>query len=224
LSFDLKPTDADAHEAMGFVLAGGRSSRMGVDKALLEFDGQPLVAHALRILREAGLPVRIAGARSALDGFAPVVEDREVDRGPLAGICAALAATPARFAVFISVDMPFLPPSLLRYLLNWSLKSGAAISLASLQGFAQTFPAVVDRAVLPCLVEELECGRGGCYSAFAVACASSGRELAVLPVERAIVDGLVTHPTSLSIDLWFLNLNARTDVLRAESCRGDGIA
>jgi molybdopterin-guanine dinucleotide biosynthesis protein A len=224
LSLELDHADAAAPEAMGFVLAGGRSSRMGEDKALVEFDSQPLVAHALRILRDAGLPAWIAGARSPLDQFAPVVEDKEPDRGPLAGICAALAASPARFSVFVPVDAPFLPPSLLRYLLNWSLKSGAAISTASLHGFTQTFPAVVDRSVLPGLTEELESGRGGCHSAFVAACDRLGRELAVIPVERAIEGGRVTHPAALSMDLWFLNLNARADLLRAESCRGDGIA
>jgi molybdopterin-guanine dinucleotide biosynthesis protein A len=202
---------------MGFVLAGGRSSRMGVDKALVEFDGQPLVVHALRILAEAGLPVSIAGARSALDRFAPVVEDREAGLGPLAGICAALASSPARFAVFVPVDLPFLPPSLLRYLLDRSQSHGAAISIASVRGFAQTFPAVVDREVLPFLVAELKAGRGGCYSAFAAAAARLERELAVLPVEPAFEDGLVIHPRSLSTDFWFKNLNTPEDLQQAEA-------
>jgi len=48
LSLELDHADAAAPEAMGFVLAGGRSSRMGEDKALVEFDSQPLVAHALQ--------------------------------------------------------------------------------------------------------------------------------------------------------------------------------
>ncbi len=46
-----EPADA-ACDASGFVLAGGQSSRMGRDKALLTFAGQPLIAHALAILRE----------------------------------------------------------------------------------------------------------------------------------------------------------------------------
>jgi len=224
LSFDPSHGDARLLKAMGFVLAGGRSSRMGVDKALVEFDGHPLVAHALRILREAGLPAMIAGARSPLGQFAPVVEDSEPDLGPLAGICAALSATPARFAVFVTVDSPLLPPSLVRYLLDWSRKSGAAISMASMQGFAQTFPAVVDHAVLPYLIQELDSGRRGCYSAFATACARLGSDLAVLPVEPASEGGQVTHPEGLPSNLWFRNLNTPDDLVQAQARRPKEIA
>jgi molybdopterin-guanine dinucleotide biosynthesis protein A len=197
---------------------------MGVDKALLEFRSQPLVTHALRILREAGLPARIAGARSALDRFAPVVEDKEPDSGPLAGICAALAASPARFAVFVTVDSPFLPPSLLRFMLDAAFKDGASISLASLQGFTQTFPAVVDCSLLPDLMEELESGHGGCYSAFSTACAKTGKTFAVLPVEAAFESGKVAHPEGLPLDLWFRNLNTPDDFKRAESWRSEDFA
>ena len=81
--------------AAGFVLAGGRSSRMGTDKALMLLGGRPLIAHALDILRGAGLSASLAGARAGLERFAQVVADEEPDRGPLGGICSALAMTPA---------------------------------------------------------------------------------------------------------------------------------
>ena len=84
-------------DAAGFVLAGGQSSRMGSDKALVEFGGRPLIAHAVGILRTAGLSVSIAGARAeiraSLESYAPVIPDAEAGRGPLGGICAALKST-----------------------------------------------------------------------------------------------------------------------------------
>ena len=79
--------------AAGFVLAGGQSSRMGMDKALVEFRGLPLVVHALNILRAAGLSASIAGARSDLKKYASVISDFDTPEGPLGGICAAMVVT-----------------------------------------------------------------------------------------------------------------------------------
>jgi molybdenum cofactor guanylyltransferase len=128
--------------AFGFVLAGGQSSRMGRDKALIEFAGRPLIAHALSILREAGLNPAIAGLgaelKSELSSIAPIIDDRESGRGPLAGVCAALASTSARRAVFLSIDMPLLPASLLAYLLHHASVTESAVTVASVNGRAQT--------------------------------------------------------------------------------------
>ena len=126
-------TAAARPDAAGFVLAGGQSSRMGQDKALLLFAGRPLVAHALSILTQAGLSASIAGARpsarAALEAFAPVVEDPEPGLGPLAGICAALASTSAHYAVFLPVDLPLLPPALIAFLLHHARITGQAITV-----------------------------------------------------------------------------------------------
>ncbi len=125
-------------DAAGFVLAGGRSSRMGRDKALVELGGRTLAAHAVDLLRSAGLSATIAGARSELAGVAPVIKDEAPDQGPLSGICSALASTDAELAVFIPVDLPLLPASLLEYLLRHAMTAGRAITLVSVNGFAQT--------------------------------------------------------------------------------------
>jgi molybdopterin-guanine dinucleotide biosynthesis protein A len=210
-------------DAAGFVLAGGRSSRMGLDKALVEFHGQPLVSHALHILNAAGLSASIAGARSRLESFAPVVQDAEPDRGPLGGICAALASTACRYAIFLPVDLPLLPPELLTRLLDTARLSGGAAVMASLGGFAQTFPAVVDRVVLPHLRSELEAGRGGCFSALQSAATRLGGSLVLLPAESLTLSDPVccAHP---SADVWFSNLNSPADVERAQASSAGGIA
>jgi len=129
-------------QAAGFVLAGGRSSRMGVEKALVSFRGEPMIVHAIRTLREAGLTASIAGARTSLEDFAPVVPDAQPDRGPLGGICAALASTSAQRAVFLPVDLPLLPASLLVAL----LEEAAPVVVVEVDGFVQSFPAVVSQA------------------------------------------------------------------------------
>lgn len=201
----------------GFVLAGGRSSRMGVDKALVELDGRPLIAHALGILRGAGLDVAIAGARAQLDGFARVVADLYPDLGPLGGICSALAATSARWSVFLPVDLPLLPPALISYQLKKAREKDAAVTVASVEGFAQTFPVVIDRATLPYLDQEVAAGRLGCLSALQNAAESLTRPLVVLSVEEAIASGQLVAPCGNAPDRWFLNLNAPEDLRRAEA-------
>jgi molybdopterin-guanine dinucleotide biosynthesis protein A len=201
---------------VGFVLAGGQSSRMGQDKALLPFCGRPLVANALAILRQAGLAAFVAGARSPLEGIAPVVEDREPGLGPLSGICSALASTSARHAVFLPVDLPLLPASLLAYLLHHAQISGRAVTISSACGFAQTFPAVLDRGLLPALKGELAAGRRGCLTGFEAASASMGQEVSLIAVELLAQCGQVSHPSSLPSARWFVNINTPADL---EGCQ-----
>jgi molybdopterin-guanine dinucleotide biosynthesis protein A len=185
---------------------------MGTDKALIPFRGLPLVEHALGILRGAGLSASIAGSRSPLRAFGPVVEDVEAGKGPLGGICAALASTSARCAVFVPVDLPLLPSSLIAHLLRHAEISGRAVTLAQVGGFVQTFPAVLDRAILPWLEGELAAGRLGCFQAFESAAASLGQQLSVIGVEEAAKAGTIVHPEGLAADRWFTNLNTPVDL------------
>lgn len=210
-------TDAASPDAVGFVLAGGRSSRMGSDKSLAPLAGRPLVSYALATLRQAGLVASIAGARSPLGSFAPVVEDSDEGRGPLGGICAALASTSVRWAVFLPVDLPLLPASLLAFLLHHARITGGAVTLASVNGFAQTFPAVIERTVLPQLKSELDAGRGGCFAAFQSAAIQMGRLVDVLPVELLVQCGQVAHPDGLPAVRWFLNVNEPEDLRHAQA-------
>lgn len=202
-------------DCAGFVLAGGLSSRMGTDKALVPLAGEPLITHALRILRRAGLEPCIAGARSPLAHFAPVVEDD--GQGPLSGICAALASTQARWAVFLPVDQPLLPPSLLRELLWRAQVTDAVATVLCVSGFAETFPAIVDRAALPSLQAALAAGASGCFHALQTAAQHLGRPFSAVPVEFLAQAGQVEHPSALPPALWFANLNAPIGIARTEA-------
>jgi molybdopterin-guanine dinucleotide biosynthesis protein A len=181
----------------------------------LQFAGQPLIVHALAILRQLGLTGLIAGARSTLSDYAPVVED--AGSGPLCGVCASLASTTAPLAVFLSVDMPLLPAPLVALMLRHMRVTGAAVTICSVNGFAQTFPAIVDRSALAALEASLQEGKGGCFSAFKAAAIQMGRPLTVLPVELLVQAGQVAHEGGLPPSLWFLNVNRPADMVRAES-------
>lgn len=210
-----QPEPGSQTEAAGFVLAGGRSSRMGRDKALLDLGGRPLIRHALDLLAAAGLPAVIAGARLDLTHFAPVLDDS--GECPLAGICAALASTPAQLAVFVPVDMPLLPVALLRVLLRRARMANAPVTVPSVNGFAETFPVVIHGSTLPTLERELVSGRRGCFSAFEAASSGAGHSLAILPVEPLVEAGQVAHPCGLPASLWFLNANTPAEFNEIES-------
>jgi molybdopterin-guanine dinucleotide biosynthesis protein A len=224
----------DDSDTVGFVLAGGQSSRMGRNKALLPFAGRPLIAHAVSILGEAGLPAWIASAaqsarsgpaaHTALAAFAPVVDDSEPGLGPLAGICAALVSSSARFAIFLPVDLPLLPPSLIVYLLHHARITGSEVTVPSVNGFAQTFPVVLDRSTLPALRDELHSGRRGCFSAFRAAASRVGQPISRVAVELLAQSGQVSHPFGLLPVHWFLNVNSPQDLRRAEVLRLRAIA
>lgn len=197
---------------------------MGCDKASLSFAGQPLAAHAISLLREAGLQASFAGGNSSLTALAPVVADLDPGHGPLAGICAALASTTARRAVFLPVDMPFLPASLVHLLVDHAQVTTRAVTLPSVGGFAQTFPVVLDRVLLPALGAELAAGRRGCYSAFQFAAARVGQRISPLPVELLVQAGQLAHPQAIPPLRWFLNLNSPDELKRSEVLLSHSIA
>lgn len=209
--------------AAGFVLAGGQSSRMGRDKALVELGGEPLIVRSLNILRQAGLSATIAGARSELSRFASVIDDagdgppNGPPSGPLSGVCAALDAMQAESAVFLSVDMPLLPSSLIGCLLEYAGITGSVAVVASVNGVPQTFPAVVQKTAFPVVRAELSSGKGGCLHAFRAAATGLGQPFTTLAVENLVQAGQVEHPSGLPAAFWFLNVNTPDELARAES-------
>jgi molybdopterin-guanine dinucleotide biosynthesis protein A len=92
----------------GFVLAGGKSSRMGRDKALLDWHGRTLLEHMVDLLSAVANPVQIVG-RDPLP-------DRVPGSGPLSGIATALEISQTDANVVVAVDLPLLTNDFLKYL------------------------------------------------------------------------------------------------------------
>lgn len=205
--------------AGAFVLAGGKSSRMGADKSLLELNGEPLIKHALGILRRAGFNPRIAGACGDLSQFAPVVPDEASTPGlgPLSGISAALSAADTAYAVFLPVDVPLMPAALISYLLHHAVITQSAVTVTSVAGFIQTFPVVIDRAAAPALLSALGSGDRNCLKAFRAAARALSKPFAALPLELLIQTGQVWHPAGLPLYAWFYNINSPGDLEAVEA-------
>jgi molybdopterin-guanine dinucleotide biosynthesis protein A len=192
---------------------------MGKDKSLIPLAGAPLIQRALEILREAGVAPRIAGARSDFTSFAPAVQDDPSNQGqgPLSGICSGLAASSARYAVFLPVDLPLLPSSLIAFLLHHAQVTESTVTVASVAGFVQTFPAIIDRAAAPTLKARLRSCDRKCLTAFQQAAEVLAKPFSVLPVELLLQAGQIQHPMGLPPGQWFHNINTPNDLSRAEA-------
>jgi len=70
---------------------------------------------------------------------------------------------------------------------------------------------------LPILQSQLESSNRGCFSAFQLAATTLNQPFAVLPVEPLVQSGQISHPDGLPAAFWFLNVNGRHDLARAEA-------
>lgn len=110
---------AETTRTAGFVLVGGRSSRMGSDKALLVVEGGPLAQRLAERVRAAAGSAALVGSREKYGSLGwPVVEDIFPARGPLGGVHAALRQTPARWNLIVGCDLPFLTAEFMAFLLK----------------------------------------------------------------------------------------------------------
>jgi molybdenum cofactor guanylyltransferase len=164
-------------EVGGYVLAGGKSSRMGRDKALMELAGRPLLRHALKKLRRVCMDVRVLGANPEFAAYAPIVPDLHPDCGPLGGMEAALSHSVFDWNLFMPVDMPFLPSAFLH---NWVRRTlmdqtrGARLAMFTVDGVPQPALAMVHRDVIPFVTRAVERGKFKLYPVLEQA----GKELA----------------------------------------------
>jgi len=146
-------------EVGGYVLAGGKSSRMGRDKALIELAGKPLVRHAVKKLRRVCMDVRVLSANPELAAYASIVPDLHPGCGPLAGMEAALTHSIFDWNLFLPVDMPFLPSAFLHNWIQLTLleeKRGARLAMFTVNGVPQPALAMVHRDVTPFVVRAVE--------------------------------------------------------------------
>ena len=188
-------------EAAGFLLCGGKSSRMGTDKALLLLEGEPLVLRGLRTLGQVCKEVLIAGGSSDLAAFGRVVPDTIPGCGPLGGIVSALAHSDSEWNVFLPVDTPFVPAVALNRLLFVAAHFPSVCVMARNGGRPQPLCAVYSRTALPVLRSELEHGRWKVTEAIAAA----GRYKMVDFEEKS----------------WFINLNTPDDFTEASRLQAE---
>ena len=137
--------DSSVDDVTAFVLTGGRSSRMGSDKALLSWAGETLLERTVGIAHQACGQVFICGSRKRYGQFGEVIEDAELGRGPLSGIQAALHATQTDLNLILSVDLPLMTVEFLAWLLQQARSGEQSITAPESQRQLQPLCAVYRR-------------------------------------------------------------------------------
>jgi len=142
---------------VGALLCGGRSSRMGRDKAFLEVDRQPLWRLQLAKLRAVCGEVVVCGSTSQRGFFEPegvrFEADLAADLGPLSGIARALEVAQATHVLVLAVDMPKMSE---RYLLRLREATGPSYGVVperagAFEGLCAVYPA----SMYPMVSEQL---------------------------------------------------------------------
>ena len=184
----------------GIILAGGRSSRMGRDKAFLPWGGTTLIELVLSILSplvdEAIIVVK--DARPFRHLKVQVVEDQDGDAHALGGVATGLAAASTQCCFVCACDMPFLNPDLIRFLCDEA--QGYDWVLPRTEEGAQPLHAVYQTRLLPILRDQIQNQEWSFTSL-------------VPKVRVKIVEGEVLRrfdPGALS----FVNLNTPEDVVK----------
>ena len=137
----------------GFILVGGRSSRMGTDKSTLTLEGQTLVARVRSALSSITSSVHLVGNSPLSNTVEPRVHDLYEGWGALGGLHASLSACRAEWAVVVACDLPFVTGSLFSRLA--ALRQGFE-AVAPIQSDTIPQPLCALYRVDPCLGRAIE--------------------------------------------------------------------
>jgi molybdopterin-guanine dinucleotide biosynthesis protein A len=146
-------------EVSAVVLAGGKSQRLGMDKALLRFEGEWLLQRILgqlATLSEDLLVVANEGEKLA-SLQVPIVPDARPGMGPLGGIYSGLQSMRCERGLFVACDMPRLNLQLLQYMIQLSPEFDVVIPRVGDE--TEPLHAIYSKACLDPIVELLDCGQ-----------------------------------------------------------------
>jgi molybdopterin-guanine dinucleotide biosynthesis protein A len=151
---------AMTRDVTAFVLAGGKSARMGTDKAFVLLDGRTLLDRALAVLRTVTADVQIVGDPAKYGSFARCVEDIYRNCGPLGGIHAALHSSASELNVMLAVDLPFVTAELLQFLLlRARANESSEVTVPRVEGRLQPLCAVYRREFVVAAEQALRAGQ-----------------------------------------------------------------
>lgn len=181
-------------QATAVILAGGKSSRMGEDKSLIRLGGFTLLERLASQLRPLVAEVLISSNEPASHSFLglPLVPDERPDCGPVMGILSCLSAARFEKVFFTPCDVPDLPETFIRDLLNRSQSCDLVMAMDA-RGRYEPLLAVYSRRLILPLRQLVAAGERRVVS------------LLGLP-------GIRAEFVSLAGQDWYLNLNSPEDL------------
>ncbi len=222
--------DSTRDKISGFVLAGGRSSRLGQDKVLLPWNGQTLLSHAVDRLQQVCGTVRVCADRNDLQQHhspsCSPIRDALPNAGPLAGIVAALEKSQTEWSFFLAVDLPLVPVELLKVLAARAESSqvasaGTLCIVPQVEGLPQPLCGLYHHSLARGLRRALDEGKYKIMLALRDAVLGMGDPLATPPFRVELFDvqsfaAEVANMPGPQASEWFLNINTSQDWQRAQ--------
>lgn len=149
----------DPKAITGVVLAGGKSSRFGSNKALCRFGNQDFLSHSIDLLRNFTTEVIISGYYPEyLDKEITVLEDEYLGIGPLGGIYTALKQSSTTWILVVTCDMPLISQAVITKLLQ-AINEKTDIIGWHHETLFTTFPMLISKKMLLYLEEIIQSGK-----------------------------------------------------------------
>lgn len=135
-----------------YILAGGKSSRMGTDKGLVFFREKPMVKHVIDALKQKFSSIKIISNASEYTKFGlPVIPDLVKETGPIGGIYTGLMQSSTDWNFFVACDMPFLDLSVIEKLEEFIDESDCVV--ATVQQQPEPLCAFYNKSCIPVIGE-----------------------------------------------------------------------
>jgi len=137
----------------GYVLAGGKSSRMGADKAFLQIEGETFLARSVNLLSEFGkTKIVLNRFQTTFTVETAFILDEFDGRGALGGIHAALKDCKTEFALILAVDLPFVTAEAIKNLTNIAIRSKNLNAVVPIQKNGKAQPLCAVYRAKTCLI------------------------------------------------------------------------
>jgi len=139
-----------------YILAGGKSSRFGENKALYNYEGTPLVQRVVRTVHAVIPRIGIIANQPELYSFLdlPVYTDIIPGLGPLGGIYTALRRSSTPYVFIAACDMPDISPDVIRYMI--SLAENHDVTIPWNDNFYEPLHAIYSRSCLGTIERMIE--------------------------------------------------------------------